>query len=472
MATRQTPLKLTKNGYITQKGTLGKSTKYYLGYELAKAENRRFLIDRLYSIQAPKKLKLADMSMEELSGSDQSRAYDNSFEERRINYCRQIAKYGQIVELADMPFGSSCSLLEQLKKLELVKQESTRGASAVTQTKLHLAIDAYEAWRKKEYVGKAVGVERVTTQIKEIKSSIKDVFLSECTHDFNQSFINEYRKRKKTQKGTIATRDWSSNQIGEYVAMCKWIARNYKDYPQQTFEFETVVQTLSSDSTKNEVKEIYYSVDELKTIYRASNEDVRLMIALGLNTCGSSAEIGRYKVSDFILGDLHPRAKTIKMETKADYLYTTREKTKSHTSHILWGWVGELVRERIELCKANKWVYLFSDDEGNPRYKDAEMYQELGLQIPVTKKPEKYFYDQFDNVVKKLPLTKKLSFSYLRKHFPNYLATEVGEEALASLALSHSVSADKLLHHYANKPFKKLFQATIDSEKYWDLTTI
>ncbi len=461
MATRQTPLKLTKNGYVTQKGTLGKSTKYYLGYELAKAENRRFLIDRLYSIQLEKKPWMDDSAIPLL-------------ERIRIDYCRQIAKYGMVLDLDEFSERSQthggCQLVNQLQKLSLVKVDVQEPRKVTTQTKLHLAIDAYEKWRVKEYVGKYAGTERVSTQLKEIKSSVKDVFLSECTHDFNQSFINEYRKRKKTQRGTIATKDWSSNQIGEYVAMCRWIARNYKDYPQQTHEFITLVSDHSSDAAKNEVKEVFYSVEELKSIYKASGVDVRLMLALGLNTCGSYAEIGRYKVSDFILGDFHPRAKTINMELKADYLYTTREKTKSHTSHILWGWVSELVRERIELCKANKWIYLFSDDEGRPLYKDVEMYEELGLPVVKTKKPEKYLYDQFDNVTKKLKLSRKLPFKVIRKHFSNYLATEIGDDALASLALSHSVGADKLLHHYANKPFKKLFQATIDSEKYWNLT--
>jgi hypothetical protein len=467
MKTRKTQLSYTaRTGFTIQKGRMRQSKKYYLGHEKSAAESKAFLIDRIYSVELNEDPKSGG-SIIEFNAQNPTQSKRTQLNQlildRRTYYCRQIAQYGRIVDISN---DLSCPFLATLEQLKIVAFDSLEKPISIT--KLQDAVDAYEKYRIKEYVGKEVGKDRVRGQIKELRSSLPEVHLSECTHDWNQSFINDYRKRKTTAFGNRCSKTWAENQISEFKNMSRWIARNFDEYPKQTFEFDTNVMLLASDDAKNHIKELYYSMEDLKKIYAAAaSDDIRLMIALALNTCGSSAEIGRYKVSDFVLGKKHPNHKVINFDHVGDWLYTTREKTHSHISHVLWSWVSELVRKRILECKAKNWVYLFSDPDGLPRYRDKDMYDALGLEWKPTKKPEKFFYDQFDNTTKNLELSIKLPFKMLRKQFSNYLAAEDSETS--SLALSHNVGTDKLLSHYANKPYRRLFEQTLQAEEHWQL---
>lgn len=473
MKTRKTKLSYTdRTGFVIQKGRMGRSKKYYLGHDKSAAESKAFLIDRIYSIELNEDPKsdgsIIQMRPKQVAeGKPQKQIFLNQLVlDRRVSYCRQIAQYGRVVEISDDP---SCPILPTLKQLKIVAFDSN--LKPISKTKLHDAVDAYEVYRIAEYVGKEVGKERVRGQIKEIRKSLADVYLSECTFDWNQSFINIYRKRKTTALGKPCSKTWASNQITEFKNMCQWIARNYDEYPKQTFEFDTTVMLLASDDEKNKIKDVYYSMDDLKKIYAAAaSDDARLMIALALNTCGSSAEIGRYKVSDFLLGKKHPNHKVINYPHVGNWLYATREKTHSHISHILWAWVSELVKKRIDECNRNGWVYLFTAPDGSPRYRDKEMYSDLGLKWSPTKKPEKYFYDEFHDTIKGLDLSIRLPFKMLRKQFSNYLAAEDSETS--SLALSHNVGSDKLLKHYANKPYRRLFEQTLRAEEHWQIANV
>ena len=138
---------------------------------------------------------------------------------------------------------------------------------------------------------------------------------------------------------------------------------------------------------------------------------------------------------------------------------------------MLWPWVAGLVREQIETCKAVGMPYLFFDD-GTPLYKDNEIYEELGLEKPNTTKPESRFVTRYTNAVELAfnegRIKSQLSLGKLRKTFSDYLTAEDHED-LGSLALAHKTDSDKLLKHYANKPYARLFKATVAAENEWRL---
>jgi hypothetical protein len=185
----------------------------------------------------------------------------------------------------------------------------------------------------------------------------------------------------------------------------------------------------------------------------------KLMIALGLNASSGAAELGRLKVTDFSFNSEHPKSKVIKFAGKQNWLITTRRKTYCHSERLLWSWVADLVKNQIAICKKNNWIYLFTE-KGQPLYRDNEIYEELGLDLPNTTKPESRFVGRFQKANHT-----NLSFGKLRKTFPNWLRMENHGE-LATLALSHGTNEDKLLANYTNEPYARLFQATLEAESF------
>jgi hypothetical protein len=216
---------------------------------------------------------------------------------------------------------------------------------------------------------------------------------------------------------------------------------------------------------------VFWTKGELQEVFKTAQPVTQLIIGLGLNACSGAAELGRIKTEDFHFNQQHPHAKLIRYDGVHDWLITTRRKAYTHGEALLWPWVAELVKQQIDACQANGWTYLFTED-GEPLYRDNEIYAELGLPLPNTTKPESRFIKRFTNAVdlavKQKRITKSRSLGKLRKTFSNFLTLE-NHADLASLALAHTTESDELLKHYANKPYARLFRETVNHAKEWQL---
>jgi len=342
---------------------------------------------------------------------------------------------------------------------------------SISVTRLHDALQAYQAQRVANYKGKFQGAVRVRKQIGDLIAAAPNCWLHEFDHDALQQIVNRYAKRPATKVSKIASKDYCKNQITELFKFCRWMRRQYEWACPELLDIERRVQNKSSDKRRNSIEvDKHWEPQELKAIFQHAEPLTQLIIAVGLNTGSGAAELGRMRVNQFLLDQPHPHARLIKVDQKASWFIGIREKQFSHAEAILWPWVAALVKQQIEKCKHNGWVFLFTDN-GEPLYRDNEMYEELDLTKPDSSKPESRFVTRYRNAVnyasKKKLITRKLSIGKLRKTLSNYLASEEHED-LASLLLSHGTQDDQLAN-YANRPYRRMHEAKANAEEYWNL---
>ena len=87
---------------------------------------------------------------------------------------------------------------------------------------------------------------------------------------------------------------------------------------------------------------------------------------------------------------------------------------------------------------------MFTDD-GEPLYRDNDMFSELGLHPPITTKPEARFVGRYnravDLAIKHGRIEKRRSIGKIRKTYSNYLVKKKAKD-LATLALAHGTFED------------------------------
>jgi len=342
---------------------------------------------------------------------------------------------------------------------------------SISVTRLHDALRAYQTQRVANYKGKFQGAVRVRKQLDDMLAVAPDCWLHEFDHDALQNIADHYAKRPATKVSRIASKAYCGNQITELFKFCRWMKRLYDwDCPDLS-AIDRRVLNKASDKLRNSIEvDKHWEPHELQAIFQNAEPLTKLIIAVGLNTGSGAAELGRMRVEHFLLDQPHPHARLIKFNEKASWFIGIRQKQFSHSEALLWPWVASLVKQQIKTCKENGWPFLFTDN-GEPLYRDNDMYEELGLPNPDSSKPESRFGTRYRNAVnrafKKKLITRKLSLGKLRKTLSNYLAS-VEHEDLASLLLSHGTQDDQLAN-YANRPYRRMHEAIAKTEEYWNL---
>jgi hypothetical protein len=473
---RRTPLKLTRRGYVRQLGSLvngGSVQKFYLGFDPAIAAQRRQWIEAVY--------------VENCRVSN-SLLWTDTF----LNLAKQLARLGSAVIVNEpLPYEISSfgppdySFVQRLRDVgvpvsvhgepatatvRLAPDVTPTGKPAVT--KLHQAIDKYRQDRIDNYAGSFQGSRTIARKIDKFYE-LEDCWLWQLDYVKIKAFVDNWRNRPVTAKGTRGSKIVAEGTIGEFYKFLNWADASHPAEFQcpNLASIDRTICRLPSDAEGNAIKDVFWTKDELHEVFKTARPLTQLIIGLGLNACSGAAELGRIKVKDVHFNQQHPHAKLIRYDGVHDWLITTRRKAYTHSEALLWSWVAELVKQQTEVCRANDWPYLFTED-GEPLYRDNAIYAELGLPLPNTTKPESRFIRRFTNAVdmalKQKRITKKRSLGKLRKTFSNFLTLE-NHADLASLALAHTTESDELLKHYANKPYARLFRETAKHAKEWQL---
>lgn len=474
---RNTPLKLTKRGYSRQlaaKRKGGPQQKFLLGFDAPIAAQKRKWIEEIYL--------------------ENCRMVSHFFwTETFLGLARQIEKTGLAVvdftpnpEFADAPFTLPtpdvswvCRLREVGVRIT-VKGKATATvpvAGSVTdnnrpaKTRMRSALMSYREERVRNYAGCFQGAKRLEGQINKFIELLPDCWLHEFGFAEIKQHVDYWRNRPTTKRENRCAKTYAENQIDEFYSFLNDCEHRYPDefsLPNLKVINRKVIN-LPSDARGNAIEGKSWEPGELHEVFKTAQPMTKLILGLGLNACSGPAELGRIRVEDFHLGKVHPKARIIGFKDKQDWLITVRRKSFTHSEAMLWPWVSNLVQRQIEICRMNGWPYLFTED-GEPMYRDNAMYEELGLPLPNTTKPESRFVGRYNNSVGRAledkRIDRKLSIGKLRKTFSNYLALQ-NHGDLASLALAHKTDEDNLLKCYANKPYARLFRATISAQKEW-----
>lgn len=400
---RRTPLKLKRRGYVRQLGSLvegGSVQKFYLGFDPAIAAQRRQWIEAVY--------------VENCRVSN-SFLWTDTF----LDLAKQLARLGSAVVVNEpLPYEIShlgspdYSFVQRLRDISvpvsihgdaaiatvrLAPDVTPTGKPAVT--KLRQAINKYKEDRINNYSGSYQGSRTIVRKIDKFYE-LEDCWLWQLDYVKIKAFVDNWRNRPVTAKGSRCSKIFAEVTIGEFYKFLNWAEASHPAEFQcpNLASIDRTICRLPSDTKGNAIKDVFWTKDELQEVFKTAQPLTQLIIGLGLNACSGAAELGRIKVEDFHFNQQHPHAKLIRYDGVHDWLITTRRKAYTHSEALLWPWVAELVQQQIEVCQANDWPYLFTED-GEPLYRDNEIYVELGLPLPNTTKPESRFIRRFTNAV-------------------------------------------------------------------------
>jgi len=166
----------------------------------------------------------------------------------------------------------------------------------------------------------------------------------------------------------------------------------------------------------------------------------------------------------YSLNKPHPHADKIQIDTSEKDRFETsdadswvtgnRPKTGAYGEHLLWPEVSEAVkpfldgRDVLPITGAGtKW---YKTHASNPQAKFG-----------------KWFTDLVKKVQKTHPDFPALPFGSLRDLLPDLIRIDFND-SVAALCLHHgTIGDDKLLDRYANRPYKKLFNATRELREHF-----
>jgi len=353
-----------------------------------------------------------------------------------------------------------------LKKLETTLQtlgivsKGKRLPSRLISGTLHEALDAYV---KSDVEGVNVfpGTDKLTQHgmkreeiVLRLKEHTPDLPLYSLDLEEAKDIVNHWRGRPiaKRSKKPI-TKETAVKHLKELRRFFRWLDATEKFKWRKPRGFDTIKWTVADDLTeKVPVHKRTYYPEQLATIAAHLDGVGKMALALGLNLAMGAAEVGRLRISDFLLNHEHEYQRKLKFEsTKEDsFCRMFRPKNKVFCEMLLWPEVVPWVRWGIDRAKRLKTDVIFCNDKGDPLY------------VEDAANPQYQFANMWSDVIEKLANEDfpKLPFGSLRDTLPDELQ-QVYTDEIASLSLAHGkrIGADTLLDCYANRPFGKLHKA-------------
>jgi len=193
----------------------------------------------------------------------------------------------------------------------------------------------------------------------------------------------------------------------------------------------------------------------------------KLWIVWCLNNSHGAAEVGRVQWEDIYLDQDHPwRAEGLNIWEGGNWTGFLRPKTDVLGWWLLWPETVELLLEWMEQCRSSFGREVVPDDTLIVRETGAPLYG-------MNKNGQSAFYNQFDRLKKHcermgFPVA-DLPPGTLRNQFSDWCGGEEADATVASVALAHGIphKGDKLLYkHYANRPWKRLFEKQQEFREY------
>ncbi len=305
---------------------------------------------------------------------------------------------------------------------------------------LHAALDAYSG-----HLAKKCGPDQARTQanlVKLLKSQLEDQPLTLMTADRIEAVLWFFANRPPSKHdGQPLAFYTCRNALITFRAFLRWLSRSeaYGWELPRAFQFPRVnIKKLPADRVK---KRRVFKRSELALLWQYALPWDRALMTLALNCGFSKAEISTLQTAEVV---------KVKGQT---YIKRERVKTDAYGEWLLW---EETVAALAFLTSLKKTPTPFAvlSKTGRP----LDRLTRGGNENQTIK-------NHWDRVLKRVkadyPAFPKLPFKCLRKTGANLVRRIAKKRAteLASMYLAHSEradSADKLLHHYTDRPWPLL----------------
>ena len=281
-----------------------------------------------------------------------------------------------------------------------------------------------------------------------------------ATFDITQcrTLIDYWRNRppRKDGKG-----NYSAKRSREQLAELDLFFKHTHTSDDFKWRMPDDLQLLKRSISKDEKKSLsfitikLFTIEELRSLVSIGTLIQRLISTWCLNCSHGAAEIGRVTWGDLYLNQDHPwKSQGLQVDAGGDWIGFLRKKTDVVGWWRLWPETVKLIgewkteSEKILKRKISDSDRLIITQSGEPMYKEA------------SKNAQSKFAKEFgDHRV--AANVRKLPFGTLRNQLSDWISTTQGDAVAASVALAHGIPhrEDKLLFaHYANRPWKKLFE--------------
>lgn len=245
------------------------------------------------------------------------------------------------------------------------------------------------------------------------------------------------------------------NRAGELSQFLNWLHTSSDFDWRKPTDYDTIKRMPRKNSgERKSIRELIgkktFTVEQLRTIYKASNPLNKLLLLLGLNCCFGASESGRLEGDDVFQRQPNPLERFWK---------TYGYKSGEHES-----WIAYL---RPKTGVAGCW-YLWPETMKALTAYQATRPQTIVKRIIVTETGTSLYRDESKNaqsgfakrwhdLIKNLKVP-QLAFGTLRDHFSDW-ATMHGHAEEAAIGLAHGRPfKDDLAECYANRPFPRLFE--------------
>ena len=285
-----------------------------------------------------------------------------------------------------------------------------------------------------------------------------DCQLWQLDHNKVEAMVSYWRNRPQTKRSSRCSIGFASKMIQQLYRYLRWLdqqnkyrwsmphgVERLKRAPNPLREEDDQHQQTAFRSTTKET----YTPEQLAIIAQHTDGLGRAIMGVCVNCAFGASEVGQWETSRYELFKIHPYAAAMGMQsTDADsWIVGNRPKTGNYGEHLLWGEVAKAVEPFLDGRKV-----LPMTANGHPWYRSYSKNAQSQF--------GNWWSDLIGSVRKKHPDIPELPFGSLRDLLPDVLRREYSDE-VASLALQHGrLSADDLLDCYANKPFRRLFEAT------------
>lgn len=263
----------------------------------------------------------------------------------------------------------------------------------------------------------------------------------------------------------------SREQLSELIRFLEWLHISEVFGWREPEDFHRLDRSIFKDGTSRksilQSKMPIFKIDDLATLVRNAGMPEKLWIVWCLNNSHGAAEVGRVQWEDIYLDQDHPwRANGLNIWEGGNWTGFLRPKTDVLGWWLLWPETVELLLEWREKCRSIFGREVVPDDTLIVRETGAPLYG-------MNKNGQSAFYNQFDRLKKHcermgFPVA-DLPPGTLRNQFSDWCGGEEADATVASVALAHGIphKGDKLLYkHYANRPWKRLFEKQQEFREY------
>jgi integrase len=264
----------------------------------------------------------------------------------------------------------------------------------------------------------------------------------------------------------------SREQLAELIHFFEWLHLSEQFLWREPEDYQRLDRKIFKDGASRksilESKMPVFSLSDLATLVRNAEMPERLWIVWCLNNSHGAAEVGRVQWEDIYLNQDHPwRAEGLNIGAGGDWIGFLRPKTDVLGWWMLWPETVTLLSQWKGQCRA-----LLGRDV---QPKDPIILRETGkpLYNEKSKNGQTGFYNHFERLKKKCermgtPVA-DLPPGTLRNQFADWCGGDEANATVASVALAHGLphKDDKLLYkHYANRPWRKLFEKQQEFREY------